>query len=89
MKNRHRGIMEEGLLDTIVSEPSGVYESNSIGESEIYINPFEDWAFKKIFASETSKEVVKAFLNELLEGKRQIETIAYGIINYILSISRS
>ena len=76
------GISEEDLLDIVVKEPSGVYESNAIGLSETYINPFVDWAFKRIFASETSKEVVKAFLNELLEGKRQIETIAYGKNEY-------
>ncbi|TCD00072.1 Rpn family recombination-promoting nuclease/putative transposase [Pedobacter psychroterrae] len=76
------GKSEEDLLDVVVKEPSGVYESKAIGLPETYINPFEDWAFKRIFASETSKEVVKAFLNEILAGKRQIETISYGKNEY-------
>lgn len=71
------GQSEEDLLDIVVKEPSGIYESNAIGLSETYINPFVDWAFKRIFASETSKEVVKAFLNEILAGRRKIETISF------------
>ena len=69
--------MEEDQLDIVVKEPFELYENNRVGLSETYINPFEDWAFKRIFASEASKEVVKAFLNAVLEGTRHIETIAY------------
>jgi len=47
-----------------------------------FINPFIDVMFKKIFASETSKEVLRAFLNEVLKGKRHIESIAYGKNEY-------
>ena len=70
-------IMEEDQLDIVVKEPFVLYENNRVGLSETYINPFEDWAFKRIFASEASKEVVRAFLNAVLEGTRHIETIAY------------
>lgn len=79
---RHSYEMEEEWLDNKVSEPLGVYENSTTGLSETYINPFDDWAFKKIFASETSKEVIKTFLNEVLEGKRQIDTITYGKNEY-------
>ncbi|RZK20503.1 MAG: Rpn family recombination-promoting nuclease/putative transposase [Flavobacterium sp.] len=74
--------MEEDLLDIVIKEPSGLYESKTTSRSETYINPFEDWAFKRIFASETSQEMVRAFLNEVLKGKRQIETITYGKNEY-------
>ena len=74
--------MEEDLLDIVIKEPSGLYESKTTSRSETYINPFEDWAFKRIFASETSKEMVRAFLNEVLKGIRQIETITYGKNEY-------
>ena len=78
--------LEEGLLDAIVSEPSSVYET-SVALSEPYINPFVDWAFKRIFASQSSKEVVRAFLNGILEGRREIETIAFGKNEYPGEIS--
>jgi len=74
--------MSEELKENIISEPSGIYENNIRGLPVTYINPFEDWVFKRIFASETSKEVVKAFLNGILRGKRQIETIVYGKNEY-------
>ena len=47
------------LLDNIVSEPGETYDSSA----QFYINPFDDWAFKRIFASEAHKEVIMAFLN--------------------------
>lgn len=76
------GNIEEELLEHHVSEAVEAYVTSSNNPGQFYINPFNDWAFKKIFASETSKEVVKAFLNEVLEGKRQIETIIYGKNEY-------
>jgi predicted transposase/invertase (TIGR01784 family) len=47
-----------------------------------FINPFIDVMFKKIFASETSKEVLRCFLNEILRGRRYIEFITYGKNEY-------
>lgn len=42
-----------------------------------YIDPLNDFAFKKIFGSENSKELLKSFLNHILEGRRSIESMAY------------
>lgn len=72
---------EGDLLDNIVGEPGAAY---SVGDksSAIYINPFRDKFFKKIFASETSKEMLRAFLNGVLEGKRDVQTVTYGKNEY-------
>jgi predicted transposase/invertase (TIGR01784 family) len=44
----------------------------------IYINPFTDFGFKKLFGEETAKELLIAFLNELLaEEQGIIEDITY------------
>ena len=38
---------------------------------EKYINPFTDWAFKRIFGQEANKDLLINFLNELLNDKKQ------------------
>ena len=44
----------------------------------IYINPFTDFGFKKLFGEESAKELLIAFLNELLaEEQGIIEDITY------------
>lgn len=48
-----------------------------------FTNPFIDVMFKKIFASETSKEILRCFLNEVLRGRRHIENITYGKNEYL------
>ncbi|WP_285011127.1 Rpn family recombination-promoting nuclease/putative transposase [Pedobacter faecalis] len=48
-----------------------------------YISPFTDFSFKRIFGSEASKGILKAFLNEVLEGRRTIETIEYSKNEYL------
>jgi len=47
-----------------------------------YINPFIDFAFKKIFASETSRDLLKAFLNEVMAGIRHIQKVEYSKNEY-------
>ena len=43
-----------------------------------YINPFTDFGFKKLFGEESAKELLIAFLNELLaEEQGIIEDITY------------
>lgn len=73
--------MQEEFKENILKEPGALYASMQ-GLPKSYINPFEDWAFKKIFASESSVEVTKAFLNALLEGKREIKAIEFGKNEY-------
>ena len=41
------------------------------------IYPFSDWSFKRIFGREESKELLISFLNDLLEGERQIVDLTY------------
>ncbi|TDQ11410.1 Rpn family recombination-promoting nuclease/putative transposase [Pedobacter metabolipauper] len=53
-----------------------------ISNRRTFIDPFLDFSFKRIFASESSKEVLIGFLNELLKGQRQIETIVYNNNEY-------
>ncbi|WP_316787956.1 Rpn family recombination-promoting nuclease/putative transposase [Pedobacter frigoris] len=63
---------DEVLSDGVLAESGAEYNGG-----QRYVDPFNDWAFKRIFASEAHKEVILAFLNEVLKGKRQIQTITY------------
>ncbi len=42
-----------------------------------YINLFTDFGFKKLFGEAPNKELLIAFLNELLQGKERIEDLSY------------
>ena len=42
-----------------------------------FINLFTDFGFKKIFGEEPNKDLLIAFLNDLLEGKEQIAELSY------------
>ncbi len=42
-----------------------------------YINPFTDFGFKRLFGEEASKDLLKSFLNELLEGEQVIRELTY------------
>jgi predicted transposase/invertase (TIGR01784 family) len=42
-----------------------------------YINLFTDFGFKKLFGETPNKELLIAFLNELLQGKEKIEDLSY------------
>jgi predicted transposase/invertase (TIGR01784 family) len=44
-----------------------------------YLNPKNDFAFKKIFGSETHKNILIHFLNDILlfTGRNQIETVKF------------
>ena len=47
-------------------------------EAHVFINPFTDWGFKRIFGQEEdSKPNLIDFLNDLLEGERRIKDIEY------------
>lgn len=70
--------------DTGISTPSAIPQElhQLMYPVRPFINPFIDVTFKKIFASETSKEVLRAFLNEVLGGRRYIQSITYGKNEY-------
>ena len=42
-----------------------------------YINPFTDWAFKRIFGQETNKDLLINFLNELLKGEQSVADVQF------------
>lgn len=42
-----------------------------------YIDPFVDWSFKRLFASEESKPVLIGLLNHLFKGRKYITSIEY------------
>ena len=68
--------------DNIVKEPGVEYALKSNDNVITYVNPFRDKFFKKIFASEKNKEVLRSFLNGVLAGRRHIHTITYGKNEY-------
>jgi predicted transposase/invertase (TIGR01784 family) len=43
----------------------------------VYINPYTDFGFKKLFGEEANKEVLIAFLNALLPDHHQIQDLAF------------
>jgi len=77
--------MEEEIFGNTVNEPGAAYYLDNKQMTSIYINPFRDKFFKKIFASETSKEVLRSFLNVILQElpeKRDVKTVVYGKNEY-------
>ena len=42
-----------------------------------FINPFSDWAFKRIFGQEYSKDLLIEFLNQLLKGEHHITDVRF------------
>ena len=44
---------------------------------DIYLNPFTDFGFKKLFAEEPHKELLISFLNPLLPAKHHIQDLHY------------
>jgi predicted transposase/invertase (TIGR01784 family) len=47
---------------------------------EKYVNPFTDFGFKKLFGSETNKDLLIDFLNQILPAHRHIEDLTFGNI---------
>ncbi|WEK19689.1 MAG: Rpn family recombination-promoting nuclease/putative transposase [Candidatus Pedobacter colombiensis] len=43
-----------------------------------YIDPFVDFAFKRLFATDESKPILIGFLNQVLKGRKYIAAIQYG-----------
>jgi len=52
-----------------------------------YIDPFIDFAFKRLFSSEESKPVLIGLLNNLFKGDKFITAIEYGKNEGILNMS--
>jgi len=51
-------------------------------ETTVFIDPFADWAFKRLFASEESKPILIGLLNHIFKGKKSITNIEYGKTDY-------
>lgn len=49
----------------------------SEGIHERYINPYTDFAFKKLFGTELNKDLLISFLNALLHGQQTIKDVTY------------
>ena len=47
------------------------------GLHERYINFYTDFAFKKLFGTEVNKELLRSFLNALLDGQEVITNLTY------------
>lgn len=45
---------------------------------ERFIDPFTDFGFKKLFGSEPNKDLLIDFLNQLLQGRKQIKTLSFS-----------
>jgi hypothetical protein len=63
----------------VFQEPEATYMAQQHNNrAPGYVDAMNDWAFKKLFGSEESKDILISFLNEVLKGKRQISTISYN-----------
>ena len=47
------------------------------GVHERYVNFYTDFAFKKLFGTEVNKELLRSFLNSLLDGQEVITNLTY------------
>jgi hypothetical protein len=47
----------------------------------MFLNPFTDFGFKKIFGEESNKDLLIDFLNQLLPSHHQIKTLTYKKMN--------
>ena len=47
------------------------------GLHERYVNFYTDFAFKKLFGTEANKELLRSFLNSLLDGQEVITSLSY------------
>lgn len=47
-----------------------------------FIDPLSDFGFKHIFGSESNKDVLINFLNQLLKGQKEIKDLTYGPIEH-------
>jgi predicted transposase/invertase (TIGR01784 family) len=43
-----------------------------------YIDPTTDYGFKRIFGTDTNQDLLRAFLNELLRGRKVIKELVYN-----------
>ena len=50
---------------------------------ERYLNPFVDYGFKKLFATEENKDLLISFLNAIIGGKDPIVDLRYKIVERI------
>lgn len=46
--------------------------------SERYVNPFTDYGFKRLFGVEPNKDILIAFLNQILPAPHQVEDLSYA-----------
>lgn len=49
---------------------------------DVFINPFTDFGFKKLFGEEPHKDLLISFLNSLLPEKHQIQDLSYSKNEY-------
>ncbi|WP_256003464.1 Rpn family recombination-promoting nuclease/putative transposase [Pedobacter deserti] len=48
-----------------------------------YINPFVDFAFKRIFGTEPNKDLLMGFLNAIFNGRKTIVDLMYSKTEYL------
>jgi hypothetical protein len=44
----------------------------------IFIDPFSDWSFKRLFGGNESKPILIGLLNRIFKGRKHITAIEYG-----------
>lgn len=52
-----------------------VAKSQQLPPESVFINPFCDFGFKKIFTGKENKELTVDFLNALLKGEKMVKNI--------------
>ena len=70
---------EDLIAPATLQEPIAIYTKQDQRNTDPhFVDVMDDWAFKKIFGSEDSKEILITFLNHVLKGKRQITSITFS-----------
>nr|WP_121271202.1 Rpn family recombination-promoting nuclease/putative transposase [Pedobacter schmidteae] len=80
-KAKYKAVSEE-LAEKCFNEPLEVYVGTNKDLTTTYINPFTDYSFKRLFASEQSKPLMICLLNHLFADRKHITSIEYSKNEY-------
>lgn len=68
---------QKDFKENILAEPTAVYGYNNQKHDPYFIDPLGDFGFKRLFGAEQNKALTIAFLNHVLQGKREITSLEF------------
>src|SRR5688500_3956724 len=65
---------KEDFTESLLAEPTSVYSQDG---KPYFIDPLEDFGFKRLFGAEQNKALTITFLNHVLKGKREVISLEF------------